>query len=119
MPNNPSSYANTADMYPDSGIYGRILPSGYAHFADSLQEQINKNGLSYITTFPSGWDENHDRKKEYYGSLQEVFVRDIQSKVLCVSFPIYTSGINGSGSHAAYTASPGGIDHSTMSNIFG
>lgn len=107
MANNPSHFANDINKYPHSGILGYILPSGYAHFADSLQEHINRPGnTSYITTFPSGWDEN-DRRKEYYESLQQVFERNVAGTVVSVSFPIYTSGINATG----------GI--SSMSNIFG
>jgi len=120
MANNPSHFANDINKYPHSGILGYILPSGYAHFADSLQEHINRPGnTSYITTFPSGWDENHIRRNEYYESLQHVFVRDGSGNVASVSFPIYTSGINASGSHAIYTASPVSSGHSSMSNIFG
>jgi hypothetical protein len=112
MANNPSSLANTANMYPHSGIHGRILPNGYSHFADSLQEQINRGGSSYITVFPSGWDENV-AEKERYRNLD-----DLQNANE-VFFPIHTSGINLNGANASYTASPGGIGHSSMSNIFG
>lgn len=87
MANNPSSAANTANMYPHSGIYGHVLPSGYAHFADSLQEQINRGGSSYITTFPSGWDENVD-DKERYVNLDPL--QDSNG----VYFPVYTSGMS-------------------------
>jgi hypothetical protein len=111
MANNPSSSANTDSMYPHSGIYGRILPSGYAHFADSLQEQINRGGSSYITVFPSGWDENVAEKERYCNldslkNTNEVF------------FPIYTSGINRTSATASYTASLNSVP-STMSNLFG
>ena len=112
MANNPSHFANDPNKYPTSGIYGYILPSGYAHFADSLQEQINRGGTSYITVFPSGWDENVATKERYRN------LDDLQNANE-VFFPIHTSGINSRGSHAAYTASPGGSDHSSMSNLFG
>lgn len=109
--NNPSNVANTnSTLYP-SGIGGRILPSGYAHFADSLQEQINRGGSSYITVFPSDWDENV-AAKERYGNL------DTLQNTNEVFFPIYTSGINRTGADGSYTAchTTGGI--STMSNMF-
>lgn len=102
MANNPSHSANDPTKYPTSGIHGYILPSGYAHFADSLQEQVNRGGSSYITIFPSGWDENVP-EKEKYSNL------DALNSVNAVFFPIYTSGIN-------FTSSPNG---SSMSNLFG
>jgi len=102
MANNPSHFANDPNKYPKSGIYGYVLPSGYAHFADSLQEQINRGGTSYITVFPSGWDENVVGK-ERYGNL------DALRNGNEVFFPIYTSGIN-------FKSSPSGT---SMSNIFG
>lgn len=122
MANNPSYFANDPHKYPNSGIYGYILPSGYAHFADSLQEQINRSGISYITQFPSGWDENVIEKEKYV-NLDYVFLTN-GLLIGAVTFPIYTSGINASGSCADYTASPPPTDsnprgHSTMSNIFG
>lgn len=102
MANNPSHFANDPSKYPTSGIRGYILPSGYAHFADSLQEQINRGGISYITVFPSGWDENVP-EKEKYGNL------DTLKNNNEVFFPIYNSGIN-------FNSSPNGT---SMSNIFG
>jgi hypothetical protein len=112
MANNPSSRANSDGMYPHSGIYGRILPSGYAHFADSLQEHFNNSSQSsYITNFPSGWDENV-AAKERYGNL------DSSKTSSEVFFPIYTSGINLKGAQSLYTAAPPAGGLSTMSNLF-
>jgi len=112
MANYPSHLANDPNKYPTSGIKGYVLPSGYAHFADSLQEQINRGGTSYITVFPSGWDENVV-EKERYGNLDSFVIG------VAVYFPIFTSGINPNGSVSNYTASPGGSSHSSMSNLFG
>jgi hypothetical protein len=116
MANNPSSAANSSDTYPNNGINGRILPSGYAHFADSLQEQINRGGASYITIFPSGWDERGDTAGEYYGNLNNTNIVAINESI--VSFPIHTSGINLKSANSSYTAAPAG-GFSTMSNMFG
>jgi len=101
MANNPSHSANDPNKYPTSGINGYVLPSGYAHFADSLQEQINRGGTSYITVFPSGWDENV-AGKERYANLDSFVSNN------AVYFPIFTSGINLRGS-----------GDSSMSNLFG
>jgi hypothetical protein len=112
MANYPSHLANDPNKYPTSGIKGYVLPSGYAHFADSLQEQESRRGTSYITVFPSGWDENVV-EGERYANLDSFVSKN------AVYFPIFTSGINLSGSISNYTASPGGSDHSSMSNLFG
>jgi hypothetical protein len=87
------------------------LPSGYAHFADDLQNQKNRKGLPYITTFPSGWDENVDEKERYpnLDPLQD-------SKA--VYFPVYTSGISFASASSVYTATPNSIP-GTMSKLLG
>jgi hypothetical protein len=110
--NNPSNLANNnSTLYP-SGIGGRILPSGYAHFADSLQEHVNNSSQSsYITNFPSGWDENV-AAKERYSNLDSL---KTSSEVF---FPIYTSGINLKGAQSLYTAAPPAGGLSTMSKLF-
>jgi hypothetical protein len=110
MLNSSSSSANSNLTYP-IGISGRILPSGYTHFADDLQDQKSRNGSSYIITFPSGWDENV-AEKERYSNLQTL------QNTNEVFFPIYTSGINRTSATASYTASLNSVP-STMSNLFG
>jgi hypothetical protein len=113
MANDPSSRANNGNpaLYPHSGIYGRILPSGYAHFADDLQNQKNRRGLPYITTFPSGWDENVDAK-ERYPNLDPL--QDSNG----VYFAVYTSGISFTSASSVYTVTPNSTP-GTMSKLFG
>jgi hypothetical protein len=104
-PNIPSHLANTQDKYPHVGLSGYLLPSGYAHFADSLHDQINRSGVSYISTFPNG------ENPEQYTNLISLIAR--------THFPIYTSGIKMRGAAGIYTAVPSGSSAGSMSNLFG